>query len=544
VRRARTIALSVVLAAGLLATIPAVTSGQGTPEAPTPKPTPRWLLHAQRHPGSLSGTVQAQATPDVAAPRALAGAAGAARPAGTLRNVQMNDDTNPPLPQNETSVAYNVFDPKIAVAASNDYVSAGVAVMRTADGGKTWKTTRITSVFAGTTDTCSGGDPAVAYSRRDHAFYIAQLCFFRTLPFSEIKVHKSIDDGATWTPGRQAARAATNFDYATGAVDDTVFNDKEYITVDNNPTSPHYGRLYVSYTKFHLAPDGSSDYCPIQLASTDNVPTANPALTVFQHTQVVPDNPGGNGLGESANQHSVPVVQRDGTLDIGYILEDCNSALDFGFRFQKSSDGGATFLPGPVHVDKPGQFVDNPDRTDLLPPTRFRAPNTLSVAYSQTTGTLVFVYQNNVNRASSQADISVQRSTDGGLTWSDASFLSVGDNGQPAAGDQFFPWAAADQNGKFYAIWFDRRLDPANHDIDTWQAESTSDGTSWKTFRISSRSWNPDLAFFSSGTFIGDYNGLAASTTAVYPVWTDGRDSAIAETGIGEADVFTNVQRP
>jgi hypothetical protein len=265
----------------------------------------------------LSGTVQAQARPDVVTAQATAGSTGSARPTGALRNVLMNDDSNPPLPQNETSVAYNVFDPRIAVAASNDYVSGGVAVMRTRDGGRTWATTRITSVFAGTTDTCSGADPAVTYSRRDHAFYLAQLCFFRTLAFSEVKVHKSIDNGETWTPGRQAARAATNFDYVNRTVDDTIFNDKEYITVDNNPSSPHYGRLYVSYTKFHIAADGSSDYCPIQLASTDNVPTANPALTVFQHTQVVPDNPGGNGLGESANQFSVPVVQRDGTLDIG-----------------------------------------------------------------------------------------------------------------------------------------------------------------------------------------------------------------------------------
>jgi hypothetical protein len=66
---------------------------------------------------------------------------------------------------------------------------------------------------------------------------------------------------------------------------------------------------------------------------------------------------------------------------------------------------------------------------------------------------------------------------------------------------------------------------------------------SWRSFRISSQSWNPDLGFFTSGAFIGDYNGLAASTTAVYPVWTDGRASAIAETGIGETDIFTNVTR-
>ncbi len=48
----------------------------------------------------------------------------------------MNDDSNPPLPQNETSVAYNTRNPLIAVAASNDYVSGGVAIMRTANGGQ------------------------------------------------------------------------------------------------------------------------------------------------------------------------------------------------------------------------------------------------------------------------------------------------------------------------------------------------------------------------------------------------------------------------
>ena len=71
---------------------------------------------------------------------------------------------------------------------------------------------------------------------------------------------------------------------------------------------------------------------------------------------------------------------------------------------------------------------------------------------------------------------------------------------------------------------------------------STDDGTHWTTGRISTRSWNPDQGFFSSGAFIGDYNGIAANDNAVYPVWTDGRNSAMATTGIGETDIFTNVE--
>jgi hypothetical protein len=537
-RRLRTILLVLVLPATLLA------FGAPAGTAATPK-TPRWLLHTQRYRGGISNGVRAMVSSEAVAARARGLRVVAAASPAALHNVQMNDDSNPPLPQNETSVDYSRANPLVAVSAANDYVSGGVVVMRTADGGKSWRSTRITPQFGGTRDFCSGGDPSVAYSRRDRAFYLAQLCFFRALPFSEVQLYKSVDNGKTWTPGRQAARAATNFDYATGTVDDSIFNDKEYITVDNHPTSPHYGRVYVTYTKFHMLADGSSDYCPIQLSYTDVVPTFNPLLTTFQHTAVVPDQPGAGGVGESANQFSVPKVEPDGTLDVGYALEECNSSLDHGFRFQKSSNGGASFLPAAVHIDKPGQFVDNPDPGDLLPPTAFRAPNTISFAINERTGTIVFVYQNNVNRAVSKADISYQVSHDRGLNWSDARFLSTAAAsapGAPARNDQFFPWIDASPSGAFQAIWFDRRRDPANRNIDTWQATSTSDGQSWSTYRISTTSWNPDLGFFTSGAFIGDYNGLAASDRAVYPVWTDGRNNAIARTGIGETDIFTNVE--
>jgi hypothetical protein len=91
-------------------------------------------------------------------------------------------------------------------------------------------------------------------------------------------------------------------------------------------------------------------------------------------------------------------------------------------------------------------------------------------------------------------------------------------------------------------IWFDRRLDPANVRINTWQAVSTNNAVSFSSAKISTQDWNPNLGFFTSGAFIGDYNGLAASNQAVYPVWTDGRNDAIRQTGIGETDIFTNVE--
>lgn len=152
---------------------------------------------------------------------------------------------------------------------------------------------------------------------------------------------------------------------------------------------------------------------------------------------------------------------------------------------------------------------------------------------------------NSIHKSTSGTDISYWSSHNGGLTWSNAKTLSTAATTAPgpaARNDQFMPWIDATPSGKLYAIWFDRRRDRRNHDIDTWQAVSTDDGHHWTTGRISTRSWNPDLAFFSSGAFIGDYNALAANDKAVYPVWTDGRNSAIAQTGIGETDIFTNVE--
>lgn len=506
---------------------------------------PRWLTHVQRYPGGVSAGVRASVAADSAGFRARSLTAASGADSGFAvpgEDVQINDDSRPPVPQNETSVAVNLHNPKIAVAGANDYVSGGVAVMRTVNGGGSWSTTRVIPVFRPSSDACSGGDPALAYSRRDRAFYLAQLCFFRTLPFSEVQVFKSVDNGLTWTPGRRSSIPVSNFDSDTGETDDAVFHDKEWIGVDNTPTSPFYGRVYVTWTKFHIASDGSSDYCPIQLAYSDVIPTFNPSLATWKHTPVVPDDPGSDGLGESANQFSVPLADRHGVLSISYVLEECNTSLDHGFRFQVSSDGGETFLPNPVHIDKPGQFADNPDPGDLLPPTAFRAPNTTAHAVSPRTGSIVYVYQNHINRAVSKADISYQVSRDGGLHWGDAKTLSTGIGGGPARNDQFFPWVTVDEKGVFYAVWFDRRRNDANRWIHTWYAVSRDDGATWLTRRITTKAWNPDRGFFTSGAFIGDYNGIAAWGGWIYPVWTDGRNNAIGRTGLGETDVFTSVQ--
>src|SRR5438045_608792 len=124
-RRVIPIAVALAVLGGLIATAAAIGVGQPTPTTPAAK-TPRWVTHVARYQGGISNGVRAMlAAAQTRTGKASGAASGrAGSPAGGPgNNVQMNDDSYPPLPQNETAVAYNTTHAQIAVAAANDYVS-------------------------------------------------------------------------------------------------------------------------------------------------------------------------------------------------------------------------------------------------------------------------------------------------------------------------------------------------------------------------------------------------------------------------------------
>jgi hypothetical protein len=530
-RRASTFAVALALLTATIALSPSTVGARGTP---------RWVKHVQNYPGGISGGVRARLVA-LGAQADVAGATGTALQPVAGTDVQMNDDCDPPLPQDETSIAINTTNPNNAVAASNDYCGDGFWIGHTTDGGATWtsefKDPKLSPDSLSLEDRrCFGADPSVVYSEREAAFYLSTLCYSPSNPSSEAQVWRSTDGGETWTDSVDAAVAITNI-AGDGSIDGSVFYDKELLAVDNHP-GPNYGRLYLTVIKFHMTgPSGRSDYCPIQLATTNAF--GDPDGWVWTHTAVVPDAPGSKGVGASANQWAMPVVDEAGALDVAYALEDCNSGRDRAFFFTRSTNAGASFSI-PVRIDKPGQFADNPNVQDRLPNKKARAPISPSLAYDPMRGRLLFAYQNNIDRVISNADISIQSSDDFGATWSDTATVSVTASGAAAPGDQFFPWLSVDEpTGDVYAVWFDNRNDKANQLIETFLGVSTDGGEAWTSVLISDEAWNPDQAFFRCGCFIGDYNGMAAGGSLLYPVWTDGRNSPGKP--LGQTDIFTDV---
>jgi hypothetical protein len=534
-RGTRTLVLAFLLVTALAATT-------GTPAQATKHHRPRWVRHVLNYSGGISNGVRERVAVAMGQTTTSRLAARSSAEWPGLNNVQMNDDTNPPLPQDEPGIALNLDDTMNAVAASNDYTGDGFWIGTTHDGGVTWSSQWKDPKFSFDGSRCYASDPTVVYSLRDHAFYMGTLCYFPTTVASEIQVWKSVDGGDTWSDSTKPSLVINNR-AADGSLDGSLFYDKELMAVDNSPSSPHYGRLYVTYTKFHTGGSGSSwrsDFCPVQSAYTDNIPTNDPANSTWHNVAIVPDNPGDDGRGRTANQFSTPIVDDQGGLNVAFVSEDCNTAYDRALFFARSTDGGQSF-GDVVRVDRPGEWADNPNRKDSLPGKgAVRFPGTISLTYDATRSRLVLLDHNAIDRTSSGTNISVQTSTDFGGTWSHSRWVSVNGAGDPARGDQFFPAVGVDSAGTYFAIWQDTRRDAGNHLIDTFQATSTNGGLTWTNYRISSASFDPRQSFFTCGCFIGDYNQIAVSDEVIYPAWTDGRNSPGRPAG--DTDMFTNVE--
>jgi Putative Ig domain len=418
-------------------------------------------------------------------------------------DIQVSTGTDP---QNEPSVAVNPTNPENLVAGANDQLAIGtwLAVYTSSNAGLTWTNGLIPR--SGLTGFTEASDPAVAFSENGTLYYSGLVFNVVTKSNTAVAVEgtvfvsKSIDDGSSFPLTKIVAPGSKQ----VGG----VFNDKPYLAVDQT-TGPFAGRVYVSWTRFNAG----------GMTSDIMVAYSGDGGRSFSSPVRVSSSP--------LNQGSVPVVSPDGTVYLVW-----NDLSNSEIMEAKSSSGGV-FFPSPVVVSS---YSWLPLQQNFLANSFFRVNNNPTAAADDTNGNVYVAW---ADYANGYAVILSSRSLDGGTTWS----TPIKANDDATTNDHFFPWMSV-SHGIISVDFYDRRVDPLNHLVDVFYAESVDGGASFSpNVRVTDVSFNPDAIIFGNGeSFIGDYIGIASNGTLAHPVWTE-----IPPTSPSNEDIFTEgrkVDRP
>jgi hypothetical protein len=399
---------------------------------------------------------------------------------------------------------------------------AAPGVSLSTDGGKSWVSPKTGQTLpdppgflwgSRTLEThLAGADPAVAWG-------LGKTVYYSTLGFHDneappnndcssggLYVYRSDDGGNTWTlPADSAAIPNTQ----------TVFRDKEYIAVDSNPSSSFAGKVYMVWDD-----DVYSD-CPQvfpdpQEGVIGNFVTRNISFSSSSDGGATWSEP--TILATGCLVTPVPAVAANGDLYVVWF--DCNAGIQQLVR--KSTDGGESFGTAVAAASAlsapPNPLIGSKFRVNAAFP---------AIATDPTDADRLYVTWSS-NNGTSQTDVFVSRSLNGGDTWSAPVRVNDDPLGNPR--DQFFPWVAVDDDGIVRVMWGDDRLDLVNTGgklYDIFLAKSTDHGATFgPNIRVTTESSDPDFDGF-GGTFIGDYFGLSASGLAV---WADTRG--------GNQDIF------
>jgi hypothetical protein len=423
-------------------------------------------------------------------------------------------ETSPHITQSETFSAANPDNPNQIVVAYNDSrdVSAnpfnisGASV--STDGGSTF--TRVTTATGHSPFANTVGDPVVLYNKPTGTWF--------TVWIDEACGGFGLGGYKSTTPSDP--NSWTHFCVHTGSGD-----DRESGWVDNNTSSPFFGRMYVSWNDFNR---GAGLFVRF---STDN------GLTWTNERQLTTGNP------------FIRDVQITGDLATGdvYIAgmnEEGGGLTTRANKIYKSTDGGNTWtntFTGPT--------FPAPGRT-TCPNAYFACMYTDTGGYwrhmgwgqpAALNGVVNYVYASRNTGNGDPGNVFDIRSTDGGVTFSAPLQL----NTDTTTRAQWQPNLSVATDGSLFAVWYDEREttscqkgNPAVPCYRMWARKSTDNGATWL----------PDMAFSDVVTplpgqpdpgiiaeYAGDYDYSYQVLNQHLHTWVDGR---VPIAGNSQQDAF------
>jgi hypothetical protein len=357
------------------------------------------------------------------------------------------------------------------------------------------------------------GDAVVTYDARHNLFVHAFLEFSRTSGLVGRVAAEVSGDGSSWS--RDVTLASNSSTHSV---------DKPMITADNNPASPHFGRVVVTWTDFQSLGDLFFD------AYTDDG-----GLTWHFGSSSI------NFTGECGNGTS-PAFDASGGLMVAWW--ECTGGTA-KLREEYSPDGGATW-PGSDILIANIDSIENPVsgacflngggsqfRCNSFP-SLVGSPNVGGVgntAFAVVWSDVDSITQSGVTHNVAEIHgLSTVNPTTGGATWNFGFFGSFAN-----FGDKFFPWASFSvTDGRLNIGYLSRENDastanPQGFRFNQHETEAGSlcrlrggcGGDQFISYTVDGTLSNPGTSLF-----IGDYDGSSSYDRNFdsFPSWTDIRN--------------------
>lgn len=368
-----------------------------------------------------------------------------------------------------------LFISAVTINTATAFKSEGVYV--STDGGISW--------FG--TDTCRGaniqnhaGDPGTIITPSGRL-----ILTHNGLVFPGLFSHYSDDLGKTWS--------------SAYTISPLTVEDKSTSIIDDEPSSPYYGRLYAVYVNM-IQP------YPVLVATSTN--SGSSWTTPVKINPTPPSRSSGGSI----------VTDTDGTVFVSWagVIAQAPFTEDY-VGFAKSTDGGASWSVNPSVYDANGingvLTVKSGIRVNGLPRLAIDKSN------SPHKGRIYIVTtEKNLSPAGTDPDVILHYSDDKGNTWSSGIRVNqdVFNNGRI----QYFPAIDVDDQGGVNIIFCDDR-NTSSDSSEVFLARSVDGGITWNETLLSDHRFKPVPIIGGASNYQGDNITLMSSGRRLYAVWMD-----------------------